>query len=253
MKSQNLEGCTSLLILFLNYRFLPVILLSACLTSTPVSARDKLETTNFPETKSENIQASEKPDEHAGAFSDYYLYLYTGNDIGNPASDELKSVNYKDGSPIEWGIGAGKYLNKLFSVEGTFEYWGERYERKNGPVLPGTLNNVIQAGGIGLSASAVLNYNRGLFNTTGGLGVGYFSTGILVTDPDSGLLTSQNAPSDKTIPGYHIFVGFDYEFSNNARLGFQIKHRVLNADFGSYTNGKVDLGGTWLLVILRAN
>lgn len=252
MKSQNPGGCTSLTP-FLNYPCRLVILLFACLLSTPVSAQNKLETTNSPETKSENIETSEKPDQRAGAFSDYYLYLYAGNDIGNSASDELKSVNYKGGSPYEWGIGIGKYFNKLFSVEGTFEYRGERYERRNGPVLPGTFNNVIQAGGIGLSASAVLNYNRGLFNANGGLGAGYFKTGILVTDPDSGLLTSKNSPSDKTTPGYHIFVGFDYEFSKNARLGFQIKHRVLKADFGSYTNGEVDLGGTWLLVILRAN
>lgn len=184
-------------------------------------------------------------------FKGFYGYLYMGDNIVNSNSDVLKSVNYKGGGPFEWGIGVGKYLNGLLSLEGTFEYYGERYERRDGPILLGTLNNIIQAGGIGLSMSALLNYNWNSFHIYSGFGAGYFSAGLLVTDPQSGLLTVENAPSDKWLPGFHIIAGIDYKFAKSFGLGIEIKHRILRTDFGNYTNGEVDFGGTWLLIIFR--
>ena len=195
---------------------------------------------------------SKLTDQRSDGIKGFYCYLYMGDDISNSNSDELKAVNYKGGGPYEWGLGVGKYLNNCFSVEGTFEYYGERYERKDGPILKGTFNNVIQAGGIGLSMSALLNHNWSSFHFYSGFGVGYFNTGLLVTEPLSGLLTEKNAPSDKWLSGYHIFAGVDYRLSKSLGLGLEIKHRVLKTDFGSYTNGDVDFGGTWLLIVIRA-
>lgn len=179
-----------------------------------------------------------------------YGYLYIGDNVGDSSTGNLESSNYKSGGPPEWGIGIGRYYGKVFSVEGIFEYWGERYERK-GAVIPGTRNNVIQIGGLGLSAAAIYHFHRKDFHGYAGAGAGYFTTGILITDPDSGLLTDQGAPSDKWLPGIHFTVGLDYRVSANHKLGFEIKHRHLKADFGDYTDGEVDIGGTFLLLMYR--
>ena len=134
------------------YCFFLNLLCIVFLFSASVHAQENNETTIHSDNKPHNSPGSELPEQQSGAFKNFYAYLYIGDDIGGSHSDQLKAVNYKGGGPYEWGIGIGKYLNDLVSVEGTFEYWGERYERKEGPILPGTYNNVIQAGGIGLSA-----------------------------------------------------------------------------------------------------
>lgn len=182
--------------------------------------------------------------------TNWYGYLFLGDNLAGVGGDELRTVNYKGGGPYEWGIGLGRYYNKHFSLEGTFEYWGERYER-SGAVIAGTENNVIQAGGLGISLSAVYNYQQRNFHAYLGAGAGYFITGILVTEPGSGLLTDQGAPADKWLPGFHISMGSDYRIKDNHKLGLEIKHRILEADFGVYTNGKVNVGGTFLLLLYR--
>lgn len=183
--------------------------------------------------------------------SAYYGYLYIGDNTGDISSSELKTINYKGGGPAEWGVGIGRYFTEAVSVEGTFEYWGERYERRGGVVIPGTENNVIQVGGLGLSISALYNFTGNFFHSYLGVGAGYFVTGILVTEPGTGLLGAEDAPSDKLILGYHAVMGFDYRVQGNHKLGVEVKHRVLNADFGQYTNGEIDAGGTYLLFMYR--
>ena len=183
--------------------------------------------------------------------SPFYGYLFVGDNTSSSHSGNLKPVNYKSGGPYEWGIGLGRYLTDIVSVEGTFEYWGERYERQGAAIIPGTENNVIQAGGLGLSMTAVVNYTQRDIHAYAGLGAGYFLTGILITEPGSGLLTDDGAPSDKILPGYHVSLGVDYRVSNNHKLGVEYKRRFLKADFGQYTNGKVDIGGSYLLFVYR--
>ena len=183
--------------------------------------------------------------------SAYYGYLYIGDNTGGINSDKLESVNYKGGGPLEWGIGLGRYFTDAVSIEGTFEYWGERYERQGGATIPGTENNVIQVGGLGLSISAIYNYTSNPFHSYFGVGAGYFLTGILVTEPGTGLLGTGGAPSDKLLPGYHAVIGLDYKVKGSHKLGVEVKRRILNADFGQYTNGEVDVGGTYLLFMYR--
>ena len=234
------------------YSCLLKLLFITCFFSASVHAQGNLKSIIHPDNNPHNLSSSKLPEQHSEVFKGLYGYLYIGDDIANSNSDALKTVNYKGGGPFEWGIGVGIYLNDLLSVEGTFEYYGERYERKVGPVLPGTFNNVIQAGGIGFSITALLNHSWKSFHIYSGFGVGYFNTGLLVTAPLSGLFTVENAPSDKWLPGFNISAGIDYRLSKYTGLGLEIKHRKLKADFGSYTNGEVDFGSTWLLIVIRA-
>ena len=183
--------------------------------------------------------------------TDLYGYLYIGDNAGDSNSQKLETVNYKGGGPYEWGIGIGRYLTDTVSVEGTFEYWGERYERKNGVSVPGTGNNIIQGGGLGLSASVIFNFTRGDLHSYVGAGAGYFLTGILITRPGDGLLTDEGAPSDKALPGYHALIGVDYRIEGNHKLGIELKRRILKADFDQYTDGEVDFGGSYLLLMYR--
>ncbi|MGD8560416.1 MAG: outer membrane beta-barrel protein [Gammaproteobacteria bacterium] len=201
---------------------------------------------NFPSTLFASVPTLEKND-----YSSWYGYIYIGDNLSDSSTDKLRSINYKGGGPLEWGIGLGKYINNTFSVEGTFEYWGERFERLNSPIIPGTENNVIQAGGLGLSFSGIYNYHQNDFGSYLGGGVGLFVTGILVTEPGSGLLTTEGAPSDKLLLGFHLKLGLDYRIQDAHRIGIEIKRLSLKADFGQYTNGEADVGGTYILFMYR--
>lgn len=181
---------------------------------------------------------------------DWYGLAYIGNNIGNSGPAKFETTTYYGGGSYEWGIGFGKHVTKVFSLEGAFEFSGERYKR-SGVIIPGTENNIIQAGGQGLSVTALYNVNNDDFYGYAGIGAAYFSTGIMVTEPGSGLLTSDGAPSRKWLPAYHLTAGINYRFKGNHKLGVAIIHRILNADFGIYTNGDVDLGDTYLLFIIH--
>lgn len=187
----------------------------------------------------------------ANDIPEYYGYLYIGNNTGSGHSRELDSIDYKGGSPYEWGLGLGRYLSHTISIEGTFEYWGERFERQDANLIPGTANNVIQVGGLGVSIAGLLNYRYTDLHGYVGIGAGLFYTGVLVTEPGTGLLTTDNAPTDKLRPGYHGVVGLDYRVEENHWVGLEVKYRILRVDFGEYTHGEVDVGGTCILLRYR--
>jgi len=191
------------------------------------------------------------PDVTPADTSAFYGYSYLGDNAAGISLDKLKSVNYKGGGPLEWGVGIGRYFTNAVSVEGTFDYWGDRYERQGGAVVPGTENNVIQVGGLGLSISALYNTRSNPFHSYLGIGAGYFLTGILVTEPGTGLLGAEGAPPDQLLFGYQAVIGLDYRVKGNHKLGVEVKRRILNADFGQYTNGEVDVGGSYLLFMYR--
>jgi len=182
-----------------------------------------------------------------------YGYLYLGDNARDLNSSKLESVDYRGSGPLEWGIGIGQYLTSSISVEGAFEYWGERYNRLGGAILPGTKNNVIQIGGVGLSVSALYNYTSNPFHSYVGVGLGYFHTGVLITVPTSGLLTDISAPSNQLLPEQHAVIGINYRISDGHKLGLEIRHRNIDANFGVYTNGEVNAGGTYILLMYRSS
>ncbi len=182
-----------------------------------------------------------------------YAYAYLGNNIGNTRSGALESVDYKGSGPGEWGFGFGHYMTDSISIEGSFEYFGERFARNDGTIIPGTYNNVIQVTSIGPSASLLYHYKHDPFHLYLGAGVGYYSTGVNVTDPGSGLLTNEGAPSDKWFAGYHADFGVAYNTGLGFALGLELKHRILYVDFDAYTGGKADVGGNYLLFVIRGD
>ncbi|MGD8570317.1 MAG: outer membrane beta-barrel protein [Gammaproteobacteria bacterium] len=184
-------------------------------------------------------------------YSSWYGYIYLGDNLSGSSTSKLRAVNYKGGGPLEWGIGLGKYINNAFSVEGFFEYWGERFERQNSATISGTENNVIQVGGLGLSFSGIYYYHRNNVSSYLGGGIGLFATGVLVTEPGSGLLTTEGAPSDKLLLGFHVKLGLDYRIQDAHKIGIEIKRLSLKADFAQYTNGETDIGGTYILFMYR--
>lgn len=183
--------------------------------------------------------------------SEAYSYVYIGNNIGNTRDGTLTSVNYKGSSPGEFGIGTGRFVTDDISIEGIMEYWGERFERDDATILAGTYNNIIQVTSMGLSTAAIYHYTNNSFDVYLGIGAGYFNTGILITDPDSTLLTEAGAPSDKWLVGYHASFGVNYGYGEQFSIGVELKQRKLYADFGPYTNGKVNVGGTYMLIVLN--
>ncbi len=178
----------------------------------------------------------------------FYAYLGIGDNISKTDSDNLKNI---DSSPGEWEIGIGRYVTENISVDGIFEYWGQRYERTDGISLPNTYNNNIQVTNMGLSIATVYHYKRNPFHTHIGLGAGYFNSSVLVTDPGSGKYTEAGAPSSKWLVGYHASIGFDYCVGEEFWIGLELKYRMLNADFGAYTHGEADVGGTYLYFVIK--
>ena len=188
------------------------------------------------------------PDQSGTMLGNLYGYLSVGAFKGSDNTGQIRTANYKGGSRIPWGLGIGYHLNKHISIDGGIEYWGERYERISDSILPGTANNFIQIDSVGLSFTS--KYQNRYQNVNGyvGVGAGYFSTTLWVAAPSGGLLTTSGG-SDDYIFGYHFVLGGGYRISKESYLGVELRHRIATVDFGEYSNGEVDAGGTSISLV----
>lgn len=180
--------------------------------------------------------------------SKVYGHLFIGVFSGTNTTDQLKTVNYKGGSRIPWGLGLGYHINNHFSVDGHLEYWGDRYERTNATMLPGTANNMIQIDSAGISLSTKYQHTFHKVNGYAGIGAGFFSTDVWITKPPEGLLTTQGAPNDYLL-AYHLVLGGGYQISSASYFGIELRYRTAKVDFAEYTQGEVDIGGTTIALV----
>lgn len=185
--------------------------------------------------------------------SNFYGYLFAGEFLAANNSGQIKTVDYKGGSRIPWGLGIGYKLSRHLAVDGSIEWWGDRYERIGEEVFVGTANNKIQIDSFGLSFTARYQYTHRSFNGYFGFGSGFYDSQLWVTNTSDGRFTKDRSPHDETVVGYHLVVGGGYRVSSASFLGIELRHRSAKADFRQYTNGEVDIGGTTVGLIWYTN
>jgi opacity protein-like surface antigen len=81
----------------------------------------------------------------------------------------------------------------------------------------------------------------------GGVGM-YFAT-MNVTGTVLGLETS--AEANETVPFEQVLAGADYWFSDRWALGIEYRRAFIEANFGGFTNGDVQLGGDSVLLTVK--
>ncbi len=194
------------------------------------------------------LHADASAEEFGGA-TGRYSYLFIGKNVGTTRSGALESVEFYGRCFGDWGAGGGRFVSDNISIEAIFEAWGDCYERE-GVVLPGTYNNIMQVTSVGMSAAAVYHYTHNLFHFYAGAGAGLYNAGILVTHPDDGKLTDEGTPTSKWVLGYQARFGVDYNVLGDIWMGLELKKRMQYVDFDAYTGGRADVGGSQLSLLV---
>jgi opacity protein-like surface antigen len=136
-------------------------------------------------------------------------------------------------------------------VEGEFLFFRREYQLVSDSVLPGTANNNQRYLTLSLSALAKASHRFGRWRPFVGVGAGYYDTDLFVTDPESGLFTTDGAPASVNSIGYEFSLGVSVLVRKSLQLEAGWKTIVLEGDFGTHSNGKVDLGGNLIYLAIR--
>ena len=176
-----------------------------------------------------------------------HLSLYLGDFHADDSPGQLRGGS--DG--YGWGLTAGYFFNRYLSLEGDFQFLRRDCERVSGSVIPGTADNDQRYLTLGLSVLAKGSRRFGRWRPFAGVGAGYFDTELWVTDPESGKFTRSGAPSSEGSIGYQFVLGVGATIRKRFQLEAGWKTIVLDGDFGAYTNGNVDLGGSLIYIAAR--
>jgi opacity protein-like surface antigen len=179
--------------------------------------------------------------------SPFFFSLLLGDFNADDSPGQLRG----GGDGYGWGLTAGYFFNRYFSVEGEFQFLRRDCERVSESVIPGTADNDQRYLTLGLSALAKGSRRFGRWRPFAGVGAGYFDTELWVTDPESGKFTRDGAPSSEGAIGYQIVLGVGVTIRKQFQLEAGWKTIVLDGDFGPYTNGNVDLGGGLIYIAAR--
>jgi opacity protein-like surface antigen len=172
--------------------------------------------------------------------------------LGDFDADDNPGQLQREGSGYGWGLTAGYFFNQHLSVEGEFLFFRREYQLVSDSVLPGTASNNQRYLTLGLSALAKASHRFGRWRPFVGVGAGYYDTDLFVTDPESGLFTTDGAPASVNSIGYQVSLGVSAFVRKNLQLEAGWKTILLDGDFGAHSNGKVDLGGNLIYLAVRA-
>ena len=171
--------------------------------------------------------------------------------LGDFEADDNPGRLQQEGSGYGWGLTGGYFLNQHLSVEGEFLFFRREYQLVSDSVLPGTANNNQRYLTLSLSALAKASHRFGRWRPFVGVGAGYYDTDLFVTDPESGLFTTDGAPASVNSIGYQFSLGVSVLVRKSLQLEAGWKTIVVDEDFGAHSNGKVDLGGNLIYLAVR--
>lgn len=171
--------------------------------------------------------------------------------IGGFSADDNSGQLRREGSGYGWGLTAGYSFNTHIALEGEFLWFRREYERVSDTVIPGTADNDQRILTLGVSALAKVGHSFGRWRPFIGVGAGVFDTEPFVTDPESGKFTTNGAPSSESSVGYQFEVGVAAKLRNRFHVELGWKTLLLEEDFGIYSNGEADLGGSLFYIAAR--
>lgn len=183
----------------------------------------------------------------AKAPSRLYLHLLGSYFKASGSTDQLEAM----GRGYGWGVGGGYFLSELLAVEGELLWVRREYRRVSDETLPETANNDLRALSLGFSVNARLSKRYARWRPFVGVGISYWGTDLLVTDPESGLFTDSGAPPSRSDAGWQAMAGVGIHLKGRAHLEVGWSRLSLEQDFGVFSGGPAEMGGDWFFVILR--
>ena len=171
--------------------------------------------------------------------------------LGDFRADDNPGRLVREGGGYGWGLTGGYFLNPNFALEGEFMWFRRDYMRVSDTVLPGTADNRQRYLTLSLSALAKASHRFGRWRPFLGVGAGYFDTEPYVTHPQSGGFDTMGAPSSEGSLGYQVVAGVAVRVRKRFHLEAGWKNIFLDEDFGTYSNGEVDLGGSMIYIAAR--
>jgi len=194
---------------------------------------------------------AEVPNEEAGEPEARPRPLYFSLFLGDFRADDNPGQLVRDGDGYGWGLTGGYFFNRHFALEGEFMWFRRDYVRVSDTVLPGTADNRQRYLTLSLSVLAKASHRFGRWRPFLGVGAGYFDTEPYVTHPEIGLFDTTGAPSSENSLGYQVVVGVTARVSKRFHLEAGWKNIFLDENFGTYSNGEVDLGGSMIYIAAR--
>jgi hypothetical protein len=194
---------------------------------------------------------AEEPNEEAGEPEVRPRPLVFSLFLGDFRADDNPGQLVREGDGYGWGLTGGYFFNPHFSLEGEFMWFRRDYVRVSDTVLPGTADNRQRYLTLSMSALAKASRRFGRWRPFLGVGAGYFDIAPYVTQPESGLFDPTGAPSSEGSPGYQVVVGVAARVRKRFHLEVGWKNIFLDANFGTYSNGEVDLGGSMIYIAVR--
>ena len=145
-------------------------------------------------------------------------------------ADDNPGQLQREGGGYGWGLTAGYFFSRHISVEGEFLFLRREYELVSDSVLPGTADNNQRYLTVSLSALAKASHRFGRWRPFVAVGAGYFETEPYVSDPDSGLFTTDGAPASVGSTGYQFSLGVSLKVSKSSQLEAGWKTIVLDGE-----------------------
>jgi len=178
----------------------------------------------------------------------FYLALSTGSLETTPNKNTL-SVK---GGGYGWGIYGGYFIHPNFSFEGEFLWMRRDYERlHSSPSLPNAADNRIRVLSTNLFVNARYQHDFGTVRAFVGAGIGYGSAELYISDPGSGLFTTDGGPGVSRNTVTQQMAGIIIPVTMRGKVEIGWRRLKMEYDFGVYSGGENEFGGKYLYLGYR--
>jgi len=178
----------------------------------------------------------------------FYLALSIGSLQTTPDKNTLQGKSGANG----WGFHGGYFLHPNFSLEGEFLWLRRDYERlHSSPSLPNAADNRIRVLSTSLFVNARYQYDFGKVRVFAGAGIGHGSAEPFISDPNSGLFTTDGAPSNSSNTVTQQMAGIIIPVTLRGKVEIGWKRLKMEHDFGVYSGGENEFGGDYLYLAYR--
>lgn len=178
----------------------------------------------------------------------FYLALSVGSLQTTPDKNTLEGKGGANG----WGFYGGYFLHPNFSLEGEFLWLRRDYERLHGsPSLPNAADNRIRVLSTSLFVNARYQHDFGRVRVFAGAGIGYDSAELYISDPSSGLFTTEGGPDDSSNTVTQQMAGIIIPVTLRGKVEIGWKRLKMEYDFGVYSGGENEFGGDYLYLAYR--
>lgn len=183
----------------------------------------------------------------AGPWGDWYFSVMGGGFHAKDNPGQLQSP----GSGIALNIGAGFRYSPHMDLEIEMPLYYSRYDTPATvlPPLYGTVSSRSDVSTLGIVGNIVFATQSHSLRAYVGAGAGLYSSRFSVSGQTFGLPGTYEVNDDDF--GSQWLAGADLRLDRQSWLGLQYRQVNLTANFGAATNGNVNLGGRFFLLVYR--